>query len=122
LTKQEGIHAFWESRIPELFAEDEFDFVVGAASYIPNIRTFIWDIVESSHHEVSVVLSIEKSLSEQTPPDQQYCYDERLGIITKIQCRDYSKKYLQLLDNQVEDRMRESILNLGSIWMSAWVE
>lgn len=122
LTNQDGIHAFWESRIPELFAEDEFDFVVGAASYVPNIKSFIWEIVEESHRGVDLVLNVEKSLSHQTPPDQQYCHDERLGVITKIQCRDYSKKYLQLLDNQVEDRMRESILNLGSIWMSAWVE
>ena len=67
-------------------------------------------------------MNAEKSLSQQTAPDQQYCYDERLGIITKIQCREYSKKYHQLLDNQVEDRMRSSIIDLGSIWMSAWIE
>ncbi len=122
LTKQDGIHAFWESRIPELFAEAEFDFVVGAASYVPNIKTFIWDIIEASHQGVALVLGMEKSLSEETAPDQHYCYDERLGVITKIQCREYSKKYHELLDYQVEDRMRASILNLGSIWMSAWVE
>jgi hypothetical protein len=122
LTNQDGIHAFWESRIPELFAENEFDFVVGAASYIANIKSFIWQIVEESHSGVDLVLSMEKSLSQNTPADQQYCHDERLGVITKIQCKDYSKKYHQLLDNQVENRMRESILNLGSIWMSAWVE
>jgi hypothetical protein len=32
LTNQVGIHAFWESRIPELFAIDEFDMVVGTAN------------------------------------------------------------------------------------------
>ncbi len=34
LTDQVGIHAFWESRIPELFAVEEFDMIVGTASYI----------------------------------------------------------------------------------------
>ena len=31
LTNQVGIHAFWESRIPELFADTEFDYFVGKA-------------------------------------------------------------------------------------------
>lgn len=122
LTNQDGIHAFWESRIPELFAENEFDFIVGPANYIPNIRAFIWNVIDESHQGVSLVLAMEKLISQQTVPDQQYCYDERLGVISKIQCREYSKKYHQLLDFQVEDRMRSCILNLGSIWMSAWVE
>src|SRR4029453_7600387 len=37
LTGQEGIHAFWESRLPELFSE-RYDFFVGKAGYIPNIQ------------------------------------------------------------------------------------
>lgn len=35
LTGQEGIHAFWESRLPELFSDD-FDYFVGKAEYISN--------------------------------------------------------------------------------------
>jgi hypothetical protein len=34
LTNQKGIHAFWESRVPELLAEKEFDFFIGKATYI----------------------------------------------------------------------------------------
>src|SRR5215213_4111811 len=29
LTNQKGIHGFWESRVPELLAEKEFDFFIG---------------------------------------------------------------------------------------------
>ncbi len=122
LSNQDGIHAFWESRIPELFAESEFDFIVGPAQYISEIGPFIWNIVEDSHRGVSMVLEVEKNLSQITPADQQYCFDERLGAITKVQCRDYAAKYHELLDQQVEERMRTCILNLGSIWMSAWVD
>lgn len=31
LTNQKGIHGFWESRVPELLAEKEFDFLIGKA-------------------------------------------------------------------------------------------
>ena len=36
-TNQHGIHGFWESRIPELLAEKEFDFIIGKAAYINSI-------------------------------------------------------------------------------------
>ena len=45
LTNQDGIHAFWESRIPELLAEKEFDFLVGGASYIENKKDFFWSVI-----------------------------------------------------------------------------
>ncbi|MBK9729151.1 MAG: hypothetical protein IPO86_13655 [Saprospiraceae bacterium] len=122
LTNQVGIHAFWESRIPELFAESEFDFVIGRAQYFSDIKSFIWQIIHDSHSGVFKVLNIEKTLSKQIPADKQYCYDERLGVISKIQCKDYAYLYHKELDQQVETRMRDCILNLGSLWMSAWVE
>ncbi|MDQ3141035.1 MAG: zinc dependent phospholipase C family protein [Bacteroidota bacterium] len=122
LTNQDGIHAFWESRIPELFAEEQFDFIVGPAEYIHDIRTFSWNIIRVSHTYVDSVLFIEKSLSNSFPLDEQYCFETRLGVMTKLPCRDYAKAFHERLEYQVEDRMRESILALGSVWMSAWVD
>ncbi len=37
LTNQKGIHALWESRLPELFA-DQYNLFVGKARFIPNIN------------------------------------------------------------------------------------
>jgi hypothetical protein len=45
LTNQIGIHAFWESRLPELFF-NEYDFYVGKAEHINNVQlstpTWLW--------------------------------------------------------------------------------
>ncbi|MBK8081206.1 MAG: hypothetical protein IPK25_13560 [Saprospiraceae bacterium] len=60
LTDQVGIHAFWESRIPELFAESNYDFFVGQAQYIDNPREYIWDIIIKAHSHLDSVLGIEK--------------------------------------------------------------
>ncbi len=122
LTNQDGIHAFWESRIPELFAETEFDFIVGQATYIDNISDYVWRIIEKSHSHVDSVLAIEKRISQTVPKDQQYCYEQRLGAVTKLPCYDYAKLYNVQLDNQVEERFRSCILAIGSIWMSAWTD
>ncbi|HMW40351.1 MAG: hypothetical protein K1X68_07565 [Saprospiraceae bacterium] len=122
LTNQEGIHAFWESRIPELFAESDFDFVVGRADYIENIEQYIWQVLDQSHHMVRQVLAMEKKLSGEFAVDNQYCFETRLGVVTKLPCKEYAARYNQLLDYHVEKRFRDCIHAIGSIWFSAWTE
>lgn len=122
LTNQDGIHAFWESRIPELFAESEFDFVVGNSEYISDISKFVWNAISESHAGVDSVLLIEKRISESIPSDQQYCFENRIGVVTKLPCKDYAALYNKSLDYQVEDRFRKCILAIGSFWRSAWTD
>jgi len=122
LTGQEGIHAFWESRIPELFADESYDFFVGKARYIEQPRTYFWDIVLSSHRLVEEVLLAEKELSERFPPDRQYCFEERLDATIRTQCRAYAEAYQQRLGGQIERRMRAAILAVSSAWYTAWVD
>lgn len=122
LTNQLGIHAFWESRLPELFADKSYDYFVGRAQYIQNPRDYFWDIVLSSYALVDSVLLIEKSLSLEFPPDKQYCYEERLGQTIRTQCREYAAAYHNRLSGMVEERLRASILSIGSSWYTAWVD
>ena len=121
-TNQEGIHAFWESRLPELFAEEEYDFWVGKAEYIEDKEGFFWDVVLNSHSLVHNVLEVEKELSRTFPQDQQYCFDERLNRVLRIECREYAKAYQQSLNGMVEDQMRQAIHAVGSSWYTAWVD
>jgi hypothetical protein len=121
LTDQVGIHAFWESRIPELFAEKDFDFFVGKADYIDNPRDFIWNIVIKAHGHLDSVLLIEKRLSKTYDSDRIFCFDERLGQTIRIQCPEYAKAYSDAMGSMVEDQMRASIHAIGSLWYTAWV-
>ena len=122
LTGQEGIHAFWESRIPELFAEKEFDFLVGKASYIDNLNGYIWKIIFDSHKGVQVLLDQELQLKTTYPLDKQYCYDNRTQLVVRTQCQEYAAAYNLSLEGQVEERLRSSIISVGSIWYTAWLE
>jgi len=122
LTGQEGIHAFWESRIPELFAEKDWDFLVGQAIYIDDPRAYYWDIVLRSHRLVDEVLHIEKDLSKTYPDDEQYCFEERLNVMVRTQCADYAAAYQQKMKGMVESRMQDAIQAVGSAWFTAWVD
>ena len=122
LTNQLGIHAFWESRIPELFAEEEYDFFVGKATYISDPVEHYWKIVLESNSYVDSVLLVEKSLSKEVGSDRKYCFDERLNQTIRTECEAYARAYQTRLAGQVEDRMRKAIHAIGSAWYTAWID
>lgn len=123
LTNQLGIHAFWETRLPELFADDSYDFFVGQASYIKDPVEHYWKIVLHSHSLVKEVLAIEKKLSNQFPKSQQDCFEERNNSGLQIMpCRAYAQAYHHALKGQVEQQMRSAIHAIGSAWYTAWID
>jgi hypothetical protein len=122
LTDQLGIHAFWESRLPELFADEEYDYVVGPAEYIEDPRQYYWDIVLTSHSLVDSVLNTERRLSERYPTGRQRCFEERGGKTVATQCAEYSRAWSQAMNGMVEERFRAAIHSVGSVWYSCWVD
>ncbi len=122
LTNQTGIHAFWESRIPELFAEEEYDFLVDTARYIPDKATFFWNIVAHSHTLVDEVLDTEKKLSTSFASDRQFCYTERANRIERLQCQEYAREWSERLHGSIELQMKSAIQALGSCIYSAWID
>ncbi|MEO6611589.1 MAG: zinc dependent phospholipase C family protein [Chitinophagaceae bacterium] len=120
-TGQTGIHGFWESRIPELLAEKEWDFFIGKAEYIRSPADFIWKRVLESGVAADSVLKSERELTKKFPGDQKYAYEERNGIITRQYSSAFSKAYDAMLKGMIERRMRQSIFAVASFWYTAWV-
>lgn len=121
LSNQKGIHGFWESRIPELLAEKEFDFLIGRAQYISNPGDFIWKRVLESARAADTVLLFEKQLSARFPADQKYAFEERQGKIIRQYSSAFTIAYNKKLDGMVERRMRQAIFAVASFWYTAWV-
>jgi hypothetical protein len=121
LTNQHGIHGFWESRLPELFHKD-YDFFIGKAIYLENTQEAAWKAVHAAHAAVDSVLIFERELSAKFPEDKKYAFEERNGITLKMYSEDYSRTYHQQLDGQVERRMRASVLFVGSLWYTCWID
>lgn len=120
LTGQKGIHGFWESRLPELFSED-YNYFVGRAFYIEDILEYGWQTVYQSHMAMDSVLDFERQLNDRFPSDQKYVYEQRGNSNMKTYSREYSEAFHSMLDGQVERRMKQAIISVGSYWYSAWV-
>ncbi len=121
LTGQQGIHAFWESRLPELLADKEWDFFIGRAQYIRNPAAFLWSRVAESAAAADTVLRLEKQLSRQYGADRRFGFEERNGTLVRQYTAGYSIAYNRLLKGMVERRMRQSIFVTASFWYTAWV-
>ncbi len=122
LTNQIGIHAFWESRLPELFAMDQYDFFVGSAEYIKDKRSYFWDIILDSHLLLDRVLESELRTRKKMPQDLILCFEDRLGRNVEVPCRAFSEAYHNALDGMVEERLTAAVKSLGDVWYSAWVD
>jgi hypothetical protein len=120
LTGQDGIHAFWESRLPELFSDD-YDFFVGRPEYITNTQLSAWNAVASAHHSVDSVLAGEKKLSHQFG-ERKYSFETKGRQTVKVYSVDYSKAYHRVLEGMVEKQMRAAIRCIASYWFTAWID
>lgn len=121
LTGQEGIHGFWESRIPELFAESEWDLFNARAIYLNNPPEFTWKRVEESARASDSVLRLEMQVNKKFRPDRKYAFENRNGVIIKQYSSEYSAAYDAVLNGMVERRLRESVFAVASFWYTAWI-
>jgi hypothetical protein len=120
-TNQHGIHGFWESRLPELLADKQWDFFIGKADFLNSPQNFIWSRVLESAAASDTVLQFEARLSKKFPGDRKYAYENRNGVTIRQYSSAYSIAYDQLMKGMVERRMRQSVYAVASFWYTAWV-
>lgn len=121
LSNQVGIHGFWESRLPVMFA-DNYDFFVGQATYEEYPQKRAWQAVTIANAALDSVLLFERVLSGQLAEDKKFSFEEINGVITRVYSKEFSTKYHQMLKNQVERQMRASIKMVGDFWFTCWVD
>jgi len=120
-TNQQGIHGFWESRVPELLADKEWDFFIGKAEYIKDPGNFIWQRVLESAAASDTVLKYERELTKEFPPDQKFSFENRNGVVVRQYSSAFAKAYDAKLKGMIERRMRQAVFAVASFWYTAWV-
>lgn len=121
LTGQEGIHSLWESRLPELFAED-YDLLVDEPYYVEDPLDAMFDIILTSHQSVDSILTIEREVREEFQHDALYTYEERGQQRMRMPSVPFCREYHEAMNGMVERYFRKSIRDVASFWYSAWVK
>lgn len=118
---QKGIHGFWESRVPELLADKEYNFFIGKAGYIKDPSRYIWDRVLESAAASDSVLLLEKELNNTYATDQKFAFEVRNNIMIRQYSAGYTIAYNKKLNGMIERRMRQSVYTVASFWYTAWI-
>jgi hypothetical protein len=121
-TGQQGIHGFWESRVPELLADPEWDFFIGKAQYLKDPAGFIWQRVRESTAAADSVLKFEKALTASFPADKKFSFENRNGAVIRQYSTAFTRAYDRKLKGMVERRMRMAIFSVASFWYTAWID
>ena len=121
LSGQYGIHGFWESRLPELYAE-EYDLWIGQAEYLYDPAERAWQAIQSGHAALDSVLGYERMLTERMGEDRKYSFEDRNGVPTRVYAEEFSRAYHLALSGMVERRMRASIKMVADFWYTCWVD
>ena len=121
LTGQTGIHALWESRIPELEA-DGYTYWQEPANYISDVRAAIWHIILHSHSLVDSVLLIEQELARNIPQDKKYTFAEVGKKTNRTYSNQYISAYSAQMNGMVERQMQNAIKFTGDLWFTCWVD
>ncbi|MEP7278794.1 MAG: zinc dependent phospholipase C family protein [Bacteroidota bacterium] len=124
-TDQKGIHAFFESQLPEQFGNN-CNFYTGPATYIENIQAETWRIVLASHHLADSVLLIEKNLRKRVGTANMYVKDSAGNIVRNkfnqpVHTYEYARAYHDALNGMLEKQLRTAVANTADFWYTAWV-
>jgi hypothetical protein len=118
-TNQVGVHALWESAIPEAFG-DTYAHINGGAIYLKDPSAKIWSIIEHSYSLAPTVLSVEKEVSNHFTKSEKYLPAK--GDSHKVRYTPaYIAAYNKALNGMVEKQLRSSAIDVASFWYTAWV-
>jgi hypothetical protein len=124
-TDQRGIHALWESRLPEMFG-GEYNYSTVQASYIPDIQKNTWDLILHSYKLADSVLLTDKQLRKQFQYGRVFKTDNKGNILKNKFNQNvfedaYAEQYNQALNGMVQNQLRAAIVCVSSYWYTAWV-
>jgi hypothetical protein len=119
-TDQKGVHGFWETRLPQLFS-DNYDFLVGKASYLQDPQEAIWSSVLNANHLVDSLLLIEEQVTQMIGESKKFAFEDKGKRTVKVYSEKFSKAYHDAMPS-IELQMQRSVKLIGDFWFTAWIE
>lgn len=122
LTGQKGLHALWESTIPQLELNNYNLYEKHMAVYLENKEEAIWMAVKRAHAILPEMFQKEKEVAQNFPDSSKY--EERMyyGRKTKVYTDAFARQYAAALTTTINDQLNYSANLVADFWYSAWVD
>ena len=121
LTNQAGLHALWESQLPERFITT-YKLSGEPAAVLKSPQDAIWGVIQNSYGFLSATFDLESKVSKDFTPQTKYTYSHRFGKTQRRYSDAFADAYNKLVGGQVDFRMRTAAPMVASFWLTAWQE
>jgi hypothetical protein len=118
---QTGIHALWETHVYETLRSSWTPRKI-EASYIKEVRKWVWTIIHESHQDVGEVLAKEIMVREMKDVPEDYGYRTRGRTLTLVPTPAFCEAYSSAMEGMVERRFFSAAQAISSIWYTAWAD
>lgn len=122
LTGQRGLHALWESVVPELTIE-QFNLAgKKKAKYLKHAEQSIWDAVRHASSLLPDLFGAEREVSKNFTDATKYRIEQRNGRDVKYYTKEFAQAYAQRLLPSINDQLQRSANLMADFWYTAWVD
>lgn len=122
LTNQKGLHALWESVIPEIDIEKFSLTSKHRATYLKAPEKTIWNAVRSGNAMVKNLLEQERITTLDFTESTKYRIQMRRGKEVKYYTSAFAKAYHAKLGNTIELQLIRSADMVADFWYTCWVD
>ncbi len=122
LTNQKGLHALWESTIPDLEIEQYNLHSRHKAQYLADPEQVIWDCIRRSHTLLKDVFAMEIEATKSFTDSTKFRVQVRRGREVKSYTPEFAKAYGRLLGNTINEQLLNSANTIADFWFTAWVD
>lgn len=122
LTNQKGLHALWESVVPEIEIDNYNLSSKHKATYLKEPESAIWTAVRGSNILLKDVFEKEKEISVNFTDATKFRIQNRNGRQVKYYTTEFAKAYAAALKNTINEQLIKSSNLVADFWYTAWVD
>jgi len=122
LTNQKGLHALWESMIPEIEIQQYDLRGRHKAKYLKHPERAIWKAVRESYKLLNDVFEEEKAVTRSFTQEEKYRVQMRNGREYKSYTSAFAKAYSAKLGKTINQRLISSANLVADFWYTSWVD
>jgi hypothetical protein len=120
LTGQRGLHALWESVIPEIELEGYQLHSHHKANYLDHPEEAVWNAVRRAHSLLGDMFAKEKEVSKQFADSTKYRHQTRNGREIKTYTPAFAKAYSAVLKPTIDEQLLHSSELIADFWYTSW--
>ena len=122
LTNQHGIHALWETVVPEIELSSYNLYTKHNAKYIRYREAAVWDAIRKAHKLLPDVLAKEKQVSMRFTDSTKYRIQMKNGREVKYYTASFAKAYAEALGSSINKQLMYASGLTADFWYTAWVD